>query len=46
MLISKNAQFSNSALVLKRDFNLTEDQLKSDQLIKEKCFFCRILCVT
>ena len=28
MLISKKAQFSNSPLVLKRDFNLTDDQLR------------------
>ena len=28
MLISKKAQFSNSSLVLKRDFNFNEDQLR------------------
>ena len=28
MLISKKAQFSNNSLVLKRDFNLNEDQLR------------------
>jgi len=27
MLITKKAQFSNNSLVLKRDFNLNEDQL-------------------
>jgi len=27
-LISKNAKFSNNSLVLKRDFNLNEDQLR------------------
>ena len=28
MLISKKAQFSNNSLVLKRDFNLNEDELR------------------
>ena len=28
MLVSKKAQFSNNSLVLKRDFNLNEDQLR------------------
>jgi len=38
MLISKKAQFSNSSLVLKSDFNLNEDQLR------KVCLLPHIVC--
>ena len=39
LLISRRAQLSKNALVLKNDFNLTEDQLKKVFLLPHIVFF-------
>ena len=51
MLISEKAQFCNNSLVLKRDFNLNEDQLRKVFLLPHivcseayvKAFQCKVL---